>query len=220
MPKIRIAIVDDHPVTRQGLRSLLAAEPDMEVVGEAGTGVEAVHLAEMQRPHIMLLDARLEDLDGPEVCQRVLGVAPKTAVVMLSGSLQDSLVYRCLTAGAKGYLVKDVAIDELKKIIRAVYRGNAVLDPRVTPSILAAMATGKSGTPARSFQNLALLDEIDLAIIRYLSRGLSTKEIAPLVNLSPHTVKDRIEKIGAALEARSRTEIVAEAFRKGLLAPA
>jgi DNA-binding NarL/FixJ family response regulator len=218
MPNIRIVLVDDHPVFRCGLRLTLEAEPDMEVVGEARTGEEAVGVAQAKHPNVMLLDARLEDLDGPEVCQRVQQVAPKTAVVMLSGYLQDSLILRSLMAGAKGYLVKDVDLDDLKKMIRAVYRGNAILDPRVTPQIIATVAAGNGRAHAASAKKVSLA-ETDLAIIRYLSRGLSNKEIAPLVHLSPHTVKDRLEKIRAMLDARSRTGIIGEAFRRGLLLP-
>ena len=220
MPVIRIVMVDDHQVFRQGLRLALEAEPDMEIVGEARTGEEAVRLARIHRPHVMLLDARLEDIDGPEVCARVQRVAPKTSVVMLSSSLQDSLILSSLMAGAKGYLVKDIEIDDLKRTIRAVYRGNAVLDPRVAPQIIATVAAGKDGKRARSGANGPALSEMDLAIIRHLSRGLSNREIAALVGLSPHTVKDHLERIRVTLEARSRVEIVGEAFRRGLLGTA
>jgi two-component system, NarL family, response regulator DevR len=222
MPAIRIVIVDDHPVFRQGLLRLLGAEVDMKIVGEARTGREAVMLARTQQPDIMLLDARLDDIDGPEVCELVLRVAPKTAIVMLSGYLQDRLILRSLIAGAKGYLVKDVELEDLKKTIRAVYRGNAVFDPRVTPQIIATVAAGLAGqrTPGRTtVDTTSLLSETDLAIIRYLCRGLSNKEIGALVHLSPHTIKDHLEKIRIALDARSRTDVVAEAFRRGLLEP-
>jgi two-component system NarL family response regulator len=158
-------------------------------------------------------------MEGPEVCTRVRSVAPKTAVVMLSAYLPDGLILRSLTAGAKGYLVKDVELDELKKTIRAVYRGNAVLDPRVAPHIIAAVAAGEVGKRAGSRAQISALSETNMMIIRHLSRGLSNKEIAPLVHLSPHTVKDRVEQIRVALDARSRADIVGEAFRKGLLLP-
>jgi DNA-binding NarL/FixJ family response regulator len=221
MAKIRIVLVDDHQVVRHGLRHTLGAEVDMEIVGEARTGDEAVTLAQLHRPDVMLLDAKLEDIEGPEVCRRVLMVAPKTAVVILTSYLHDATILRCLMAGAKGYVVKDVEIGDLKKMIRAVYRGNAVLDPRVTPQIIASVAAGptRGRKPVETGRKASLLSETDLAIIRYLSRGLSNKEIAALVHLSPHTVKDRLEKIRATLDARSRTEIVAAAFRTGLLIP-
>jgi DNA-binding NarL/FixJ family response regulator len=107
MTSIRIAIVDDHEVVRQGLRLSLELEADMTVVGEARTGAEAIDLArQRQPPDVMLLDVRLGDLDGPEVCRRVLDVAPRTAVVMLTNYLQDGLVFRSLAAGAKGYVIR------------------------------------------------------------------------------------------------------------------
>ena len=221
MSKIRIILVDDHQVVRHGLRHTLGAEIDMEVVGEARTGQQAIELAQMHRPDVMLLDAKLEDIEGPEVCRRVVGVAPKTAVVILTSYLHDATILRCLMAGAKGYVVKDVEIADLKKMIRAVYRGNAVLDPRVTPQIIATVAGGatRRRNSAETAKKAAFLSESDMAIIRYLSRGMSNKEIAGLVHLSPHTVKDRLEKIRGTLDARSRTEIVAAAFRTGLLIP-
>ena len=219
MSKIRIVVVDDHQVVRQGLRYALSGEADMEIVGEARSGEEAVTQAQLHRPDLMLLDAKLDDMDGPEVCQRVVTVAPKTAVVILTSYLHDATILRSLVAGAKGYIVKDVEIADLKKMIRAVYRGNAVLDPRVTPHIIATVAGGRarrSKTTSTS-KKASLLSETDLTIIRHLSHGLSNKEIAAQVHLSPHTVKDRLEKIRESLDARSRTEIVAAAFRTGLL---
>src|SRR5918992_1703807 len=116
--KIRVALVDDHAVVRHGLRLLLDSEPDMEVVGEASRGVEAAQMARETRPNVMVLDVRLGDLDGPEVCRRVLLASPETAVVMLTNYQHDDLVLRSLLAGAKGYVIKDVQLDELKNVIR------------------------------------------------------------------------------------------------------
>lgn len=144
MANIRIAVVDDHEVVRQGLRPALELEPDMAVVGEARTGAEAIELARQHQPDVMLLDVRLGDLDGPEVCRRVLDIAPRTAVIMLTNYLQDGLVFRSLVAGAKGYVIKDVELVELKKMIRVVYQGGSVLDPKVTKS-----APGQRSSPLR-----------------------------------------------------------------------
>ncbi len=208
--RINVAIVDDHEIVRHGLRQALERESDIMIVGEARTGVEAVVLAETLRPHVMLLDVKLEDVDGPEVCRRVLAASPGTSVVMLTSYLQDSIILKSLNAGAKGYLIKDVELAEIKRTIRAVFRGHSVLDPKVAPRVIANATNG--GTRATTG-----LAERDIAIIKYVAGGLTNKEIGSLVHLSSHTIKDRLEKIAAAFDVRSRAEIVAEAFRAGLL---
>lgn len=221
MGKIRIVVVDDHEVVRQGLRSSLGLEPDMEAVGEARTGAEAVRLAAAARPDVMLLDFKLEDMDGPEVCRRVLAVAPRTAVVILTSYLQDPMILRSLAAGARGYVLKDVELAELKKMIRSVHRGHTALDPKAASRVVAAQAGPPRGRGGRraSRPDGTTLSETDMAILRGLSEGLTNKEIAARVHLSPHTIKDHVEKISATLGARSRAEIVAQAFRTGLLLP-
>lgn len=215
--RIHILIVDDHHVVRHGLRQLLEREPDMEVVGEAGSGTEAVRVATEQQPDVVLLDVKLDDLDGPEVCRRIGAAAPGTAVVMLTSYLQDAVVLRSLAAGAKGYLIKDVELHEVKRTIRAVHRGHSVLDPKVASRVIAkAMAPGGKATNGKAVSQVAL-SETDLAILRHLAKGLTNKEIGAQVHLSAYTIKDHLEKIGVALAVRSRTEIVAEALRAGLI---
>jgi two-component system, NarL family, response regulator DevR len=217
--KIRIVVVDDHEVVRHGLRLSLELEPDMTVVGEARTGEEAIRIARESRPDVVLLDVRLEGADGPDVCRRVIDVAPRTAVIMLTNYLQDGFVLRSLMAGAKGYVIKDVQLSELKKMIRSVYRGGAVLDPKVTGQVIStAKLSGEVslGRPGSAWQVTAL-SETDLAILKHLSEGLTDKQIAGRVHLSPHTVKDHLEKIRTVLDVGSRTEIVATALRRGLV---
>lgn len=215
---IRVALVDDHEMVRYGLHWSLEAEADMVVVGEAGTGEEAVRLAQEHRPDVMLLDVRLGDMDGPEVCRRVLAAAPGTAVIMLTSYAQEALILRSLSAGAKGYMIKDVELSELKAAIRAVHGGHSVLDPKITGSVI-ARATGRNvaaaGRPAIALS--PLLSEQEATIVRYLADGLTVREVAERIQLSPHTVKDRLEKIRDKLAVRSRTAIVAEAVRRGLV---
>jgi DNA-binding NarL/FixJ family response regulator len=220
MSAIRIVIADDHQVVRHGLRLSLELEPDMVVVGEARNGGEAVRVAEEKRPDVMLLDVKFGDeLDGPEVCRRILLASPKTAIVMLTNYQQDTLILRSLLAGAKGYVIKDVELEELKKMIRSVYRGAAVLDPKVTSQVISSMVgrTPLGGSGQGPVRPAGSLSETDLSIIRYLSVGLTNKEIGVRINLSPHTVKDHVEKISDLMGVRSRVEIVAEALRRGLI---
>lgn len=219
MSKIRIAIVEDHEIVREGLRATLGAESDMVVVGDARTGEDGIRLAERLHPDVMLLDVRLDDLEGPEVCRRVVAVSPKTAVVMLTSYSQEALLVRSLSAGAKGYLVKDVEVAELKRTIRLVYRGNSVIDPKLTAHAVASLigsATPREAVAARA----ASLSETDVAIVRHVSEGLTNKEIAVRVHLSPHTVKDRLDKIRETLGARSRAQIVTKALGEGVITAA
>src|SRR5215831_9820266 len=196
MAKIRIVVVDDHEVVRHGLRLSLELEPDMVVIGEARTGV-----------------------DGPAVCRRIIEAVPRTAVIMLTNYLEDGFVLRSLMAGAKGYVIKDVQLSELKTMIRSVYRGGSVLDPKVAGQVIATVASAVEAPAVRAggSRQVTALSDTDLAILRHLSEGLTDKQIAGRVHLSPHTVKDHLEKIRALLDVGSRTEIVATALRRGLV---
>src|SRR4051812_26768670 len=136
--RIRLLIVDDHEMVRAGLRAMLAADPDLEVVADTASGARAVALARELRPQVGLLDARLPDLSGPEVCRRICADVPGVAVVMLTTFSDADLVRRCVHAGARGYLLKDVERLDLGRSIRALVRGEAVLDPKVAPAVLAA----------------------------------------------------------------------------------
>jgi DNA-binding NarL/FixJ family response regulator len=219
MAQIRISVADDHQVVRHGLRLSLELESDMVIVGEASNGTEAIHVAGDTQPDVMLLDVRLGDIDGPEVCRRVLLASPKTAVVMLTNYQQDELILRSLLAGAKGYVIKDVDLDELKKMIRSVYRGASVLDPKVTKQVISsAIRRNEAPRALDQLPNQPLtLSETDLAIVRYLSVGLTNKEIGSRVNLSPYTVKDHVEKMCEMFGVGTRIELVVEALRRGLI---
>jgi DNA-binding NarL/FixJ family response regulator len=170
--KIRIVIVDDHEVVRHGLRLSLELEPDMTVVGEARTGEDAVRMVVADRPDVVLLDVRLEGADGPEVCRRILEVAPGTAVVMLTNYAQDGFVLRSLMAGAKGYVIKDVQLSELKKMVRSVFRGGSVLDPRVTGQIILTAKSAAEAPAARptGARKMTALSDTDLSRSSGISR--------------------------------------------------
>jgi DNA-binding NarL/FixJ family response regulator len=219
MNTIRIVVVDDHEVVRFGLCESLALESDMVVVGDARTGADAVRMAQEHQPDVMLLDVKLEDMDGPDVCRQVLTIAPKIAVVMLTGHTQEGLILRSLAAGAKGYMIKDVELTELKRAIRSVRRGHTVLDPKITGSLIARMTGMESdthrGQPAAT--PTAVLSDLEVRIVRQLADGRTIKQIAERVQLSPHTIKDRLAKIRGKLAARSRAGIVVEALKRGLI---
>jgi len=219
MDKIRLVLVDDHEMVRYGLRCSLEDEIDMVVVGEAETGEEAVRLAHEHRPDVMLLDVKLGTMDGPEVCRRVLSISPEIAVVMLTSYTQEGVVLQSLAAGARGYVVKDIELTQLKSAIRSVYRGHTVLDPKITGSLITRV-TGHDANPERGqvvAKPTAVLSDLEVRIVRHLSEGHTIKDIAERVHLSPHTIKDRLVKIRGKLAVRSRTGIVAEAVKRGLI---
>src|ERR1700736_3483055 len=135
---IRVLLVDDHELVRTGLRTMLGGDPGVVVVGDADTGATALTQARDLEPDLVLLDARLPDMDGDEVCRRLLSESPDLAVVILTTFAEDDLVRRCVRAGARGYLLKDIAHMDLGRNLRAVMRGEAVIDSKVAPAVLAA----------------------------------------------------------------------------------
>ena len=219
VPPIRIAVVGGHEMVRVGLRHALETEPDMEVAGEAASGEAAVALARRERPDVMLLDVTLGEggMDGPAACRSVLEASPRTAVLVLTDCRQDAAALTTLTSGAAGHLPKSVALAELKRVVRAVHGGAAAPDPPAVPGRERSPMAAPPAAGAPAGGAVARLTDLDLEIIRLLSQGLSNKEIGARVRLSPYTVKDHLKKIGSALSARSRTEIVARALRRGLV---
>src|SRR5216683_5128475 len=171
--RIRVLIVDDHEMVREGLMAMLQPEPDFEVVGQTGSGAAVVELVGTTRPDVVLLDARLPDVSGVEVCRR-LGVShPEVSVVILTTYTDPDLVQECIEAGARGYVVKDVERFSLKESIRAVYRGQAVLAPQVAGQVIAGARTRRQAGSRR-----AALSASQVAILRLISRGHSNREIA------------------------------------------
>jgi two-component system, NarL family, response regulator DevR len=208
-PHIRVLLVDDHEMVRSGLRAMLAADADIDVVADAATGARGVSLARELRPDVVLLDARLPDIGGPEVCRRLQAEVPETAVVMLTTFAEDDLVRRCIRAGARGYLLKDVERLDLGRSIRAVVRGEAVIDSKVTSTVLAAVRQTADADPEQP------LNERQREVLRLIAEGLSNREIAERAQLSEHTVKGYVEEILERLEARNRVQAAILATKRG-----
>jgi two-component system response regulator DevR len=207
--RIRVLIVDDHEMVREGLMAMLQPEPDFEVVGQTGNGAAVVELVETTRPDVVLLDARLPDISGVEVCRR-LGVShPGVSVVILTTYTDPDLVQECIEAGARGYVVKDVEQFSLKESIRAVHRGQAVLAPQVAGHVI---DQARSRQPA---SRRAALSASQVAILRLISRGHSNREIAAEVHLSENTVKTHIQEIFRKLGVRNRVEAAILAGKSG-----
>jgi two-component system response regulator DevR len=208
--RIRVLIVDDHEMVREGLMAMLQPEPDFEVVGQTGHGAEVAALVESSRPDVVLLDTRLPDISGVEVCRRLSRSHPDVAVVILTTYTDVELVQECLQAGARGYVVKDVERFSLKESIRAVSRGQSVLAPQVASQIIEQI---RSRRPAEG--RPAGLNASQVAILRLISRGHSNREIAADVHLSENTVKTHVQEIFRKLGVRNRVEAAILAGKSG-----
>ena len=207
--QIRILVVDDHEMVREGLMAMLQSEVDFDVVGQTGHGAEVVGLVEATRSDVVLLDARLPDVGGVEVCRRLTQSHPEVAVVILTTYTDPDLVQECIQAGARGYVVKDVERFSLKESIRAVYRGQSVLAPQVAGQVIERSRT----RPVASRR--AALSASQVSILRLISRGHSNREIAAEVHLSENTVKTHIQEIFRKLGVRNRVEAAILAGKSG-----
>ncbi|MEO6020804.1 MAG: response regulator transcription factor [Knoellia sp.] len=204
---IRVLIVDDHPVVRSGMRTLLNASPCIEVVGEAGTGDEGIALAEFTSPDVVLSDLRLgAGLDGVGVTKAVRAAHPEVAVLIITTFDHDVDIVRAVEAGAAGYLLKDALPEEIVAAIRAAAIGETVLSPQLTQRVVETMRAGKRP-----------LSERELEVLRLVADGLSNDEIAKNLFISRATVKTHLGHLFGKLDADSRTAAVATGRKLGLL---
>ena len=208
--RIRVLIVDDHELVRVGLRTLLGTDPQIEVLGEAAAGAQAIAIAREQQPDVVLLDAHLPDLSGPEVCRRLRAAVLDEVVAMLTTFTDDELVRDCMRAGAQGYLLKDIAQLDLCRSIKALARGEAVIDPKVAPLVLAAARQG-GGVAG----DQPMLSARQREVLQLVAQGLSNREIGARTHLSELTIKSYIEEILLHLGARNRVHAAILATKHG-----
>jgi len=206
MRSIRLLIVDDHTLFRQGLVSLLRGEPGFEVVGEAATGDEAVRLALTLQPDVILMDVKMAGMDGVETTRRLLEVIPHARILMLTVSDEDEDLFAAIQAGARGYILKNANADELLEAIRRVHAGEAMLSPAVTLRVLQAI---RDGIPITDHTSELTPRERD--VLHLLARGASNREIAESLMISENTVKTHVRHILEKLDLRSRGELIARA---------
>ena len=216
---IRLLLVDDQALFREGLHTLLSLHEDLEVVGEAGNGLEALAAADALRPDVVLMDLRMPVLDGVAATRRLLAAHPTTRVIVVTTFDDDELVFDGLRAGAVGYLLKDVSSDKLVEAIRAAARGESFLQPSIAAKVLAEFnrlersAAPPPPPPARAEP----LSERELEILRLLAAGDSNKEIAAALYITEGTVKNHVTNILGKLDARDRTQAALRARELGLI---
>lgn len=212
MNAIRILLVDDHRVMRQGVRLLLELHPDFKVVTEAGTGAEALRLIDEVPVDVMLLDLKLTDMSGTEVCRLATQRHPEISVLILTAISNGSDVLECIDAGAKGYVLKDVDIEVLGRTIRAIHRGESVLDSKVTRAVLDRARNSEAKPPAGT----ELTDQ-EKEIISLIAQGLTNKEIGERLYMSASAVKFHLSDVMQKLGVKRRAQVVYRAAEDHLI---
>jgi DNA-binding NarL/FixJ family response regulator len=210
MKKIRLVVVDDHALFRAGLVSLLSQMPDLEVVGEAGDGLEALEVVHRTQPEVVLLDVNMPEMGGVETV-KALEAGERCQVLMLTISKHDEDLFGAIAAGAEGYLLKNAEPDELRRAIQLVSEGKSVLSPEVTGRVLKAV----SGTRGLSAE--VGLSKREMEVLDCLAQGMTSAQIASGLYITENTVKTHVRHILEKLEAANRAEAVSRAIQLGLI---
>ncbi len=211
MPSIRILIVDDHPVTREGLHSALDLEDGVEVVGESASGEEAVEASTTLKPDIVFMDVRMPGMGGIEATKAIRQASPDSRVILFTVDETRASISEAIQAGVSGYLLKDASAEELVKAARLAMEGKAVIHPQLTRAFIeeVQLAEKRPDVPALSAREKEILQKV--------AYGATTKEVAHDLGISPHTVKTHLERIFEKLGANDRAQAVAIAIRSGLV---
>jgi DNA-binding NarL/FixJ family response regulator len=213
MDTIRVLIADDHALVRSGMRALLAAAPDMEVIGEAATGDEAVSLAGSLQPDVVIMDVRMPGMNGIEATRRILHTSPHIRVLVVTLFEDDDSVFAALRAGARGYVLKDADEEEVLRAIRAVNRGEAIFSPAVASRLIDFFAAQH---PAVSKDIFPTLTDREREILHLIAQGRSNAEIARTLALSVKTVSNYVSNIFTKLQVADRAEAIIRARDAGL----
>ncbi len=207
---LRIMIIDDHEVVRLGLSNLLTRQPGWEVVAEAGTVADAIRLADEHRPDVIVMDIRLSDGSGIDACREIVKTQPDIKVIMLTSFAEDDLLFSAISAGAVGYVLKQVGNDDLLRAIETIARGDAMLDPTITGQVLAKL---RDSTRSEAFANLT---DQELRVLALITQGKTNKEIAADLYLGEGTVRNYVSNILDKLSLSNRAEATAYAVRHNL----
>ena len=215
MEAIRLLIVDDHTVVRDGLSTMMGRQQDFVVVGEATNGVEAVEKAMTLRPNVVLMDLRMPEMNGVEAMREIGSQDPSINFIVLTTYDTDEYIFDAIDAGAKGYLLKDASRDELFKAIRAVHRGESLIEPGVAAKIINRLA---QLSRQRSEPNpAALLSDREVEVLKLIAKGSANKGIASALSISESTVKTHVANIFQKLDVNHRTEAVTQALQRGII---
>lgn len=207
---IRLVLVDDHKVVRLGVRALLEAEPDFQVVAEAATAAEAIQIAGQLQPNVILMDIRLPDQSGIVACRHIRQKWPQIQVLMLTSFADEELVLEAISAGAAGYVLKQLDTNDLVYAVRAVGRGDAVLDPAVTQKVLGRVRQAEHDAQAVAFRDLS---ERELQVLALVAEGKTNAEIGDILVLSEKTVRNHVSTILSKINATNRIEAATYAVR-------
>ena len=210
---IRVLVVDDQAMVRAGFRLLLADEPDLEVVAEAGNGLEAVEQAARCRPHVILMDIRMPELDGLAATRRILAADPGARVLILTTFDLDEYVYEGLRSGASGFVLKDDPPEQLIAAVRTVARGDALLSPSITTRVIKHFTRQQRQAPPRAVESLTARE---MDVFRLISQGLSNSEIGRALFISDTTVKTHVTRLLQKLELRDRAQAIVLAHQTSL----
>ena len=213
---IRVLIVDDHALFRRGLDLVLAGEPDLEIVGEAADGGEAIERAAELQPHVVLMDVRMPGVGGIEATRRIRQAQPATKVVMLTSSEDEEDLFAAVRAGATGYLLKEVSIDEVADAVRAVARGQALVTPSMASKLLGEFNILSRRVDEQHGHAPRLTDR-EIEVLRLVAKGMSNKDIAAELVIAQNTVKNHVRNILEKLQMRSRMEAAMYAVREKLV---
>jgi NarL family two-component system response regulator LiaR len=208
---IRVLITDDHSIVRKGIRALLATEPDIEVVGEAGDGAEAATQAQALRPDVILMDLVMPKVDGIEATRRILAQQPGMRILVLTSFAADDKVFPAIKAGALGYLLKDSGPEELVQAIHQVYRGEPSLEPSIARKVLLELSQ-----PPKTPLTAEPLTEREVDVLRLVAQGRSNRDIAEELVITEMTVRTHVSNILGKLHLASRTQAALYALREGL----
>src|SRR5213080_2677937 len=214
---LRVMIVDDHALFRRGLQMVLKQEKDIEVVGEAGDGTEAVEKAQESMPDVILMDVRMPHRSGIEATQQIKDLLPHVKILMLTISDEEADLYEAIKAGASGYLLKEIPIDEVAEAIRSVSAGQSRLSPSMAAKLLSEFAAmSRRADEVRQFPAPRLTDR-EMEVLRLVAQGLNNRDIGTRLFISENTVKNHIRNILEKLHLHSRMEAVVYAVREKLL---
>ena len=208
---IRLLIADDHGIVRKGIKALLATEKDMQVVGEAENGAQAVEKAAALKPDVVLMDLVMPEMDGIEATRRITAEQPGTRILVLTSFAADDKVFPAVKAGALGYLLKDSTPEQLLEAIRQVHRGEPSLEPSIARKVLQELSH-----PGQGRQTTEPLTERELEVLRLIAQGMSNKDIAAKIFVAEWTVRSHVSNILGKLHLASRTQAALYALRSGI----